>query len=318
MQKIVKTSIFMSDPKKSLGVQRPALGWSGSRDWRDAPNRWFCRNYAGLVVVAWCCLATLGMATCKKTPQNPLSSQTSGNSNAPKQNPSPQPPSQVVEKLNPELSPIRNLISTNQNGAARVRLADHLKIHPTDGQAVFLFGLTYHREKKYAQAVPHFDRALTLPPLYMPINYFRGWALYYLGEAEKSRQAFQSFLQLKPDEPDAHFALGLIAQEEGDLDEAKERFQRSIELVNAQGGRDVQALSKAHTRLAEVFEQRGDLEQAKLNLVVAVKLFPDQYEALYKLYRVHVRLGEHDQAQAVHAQYLATKERVRPGTSFPE
>lgn len=270
------------------------------------------------MLLATIAAAVLGLGSCKPSTPSAAPNPKPAQDSSPQQNPA-QPPTQVVETLKSELSPIGQLIAKNQNGPARVRLNDYLKIHPDDGQAVFLFGLTYHREKKYAQAMPHFDRALTLPPLYAPINYFRGWALYYLGEMEKSREAFEAFLKIKPDEPDSQFALGLIAQEQGDLDQAQRHFQRCIELWNKNPGKaDPHALSKAHARLAEVFDARGDLEQAKLNLMMAVKLFPDQYEALYKLYRVHVRMGESAAAEAVHAQYLAAKERVRPGTSFPE
>lgn len=210
-----------------------------------------------------------------------------------------------------------------------MRLVDYMKLHPADGRAVFLFGLTYHREKKYAQALPHFEKALRLTPDYIVPHYFIGWALYNLGELDQARAAFEKYLKFKPEEPDAHFGIGLIELDEHNLDEAQQRFERSIAGLQKRdpkpGSEDAAALSKAHARLSEVFEQRADsgdanenLQQAKSHLIRAAEMNPDAYEAMYRLYRIHVRLNESEQAEVVRAQYLVTKERVRPGTAFPE
>jgi tetratricopeptide (TPR) repeat protein len=222
-------------------------------------------------------------------------------------------------RLNPELAAAATLIVRFQTDAARQQLQHYLNTHPDDGKALFLFGMTYHREKKYGQALSYFDRSLKLAPDYLPINHFRGWALYYLGELDESRQAFEEFLKTSPDEPDSHFALGLIDLDEQDLDQAKSEFEKSISTLEQEGAKaDPKALSKAHARLSEVYEQRDDLKTACEHLEIAARLFPDHYEALYKLNRIYLRLGETAKAQAAYQQFLAARERLHPGTSFPE
>ena len=80
------------------------------------------------------------------------------------------------------------------------------------------------------QAREHFEEALALEPDYPPAIYFHGWALYYTGEMAAARLAFRNHLSRQPDVGDSHFALGLIAFDENDLEEAETRFRRAIEL----------------------------------------------------------------------------------------
>ncbi|MHC4992193.1 MAG: tetratricopeptide repeat protein [Planctomycetota bacterium] len=221
------------------------------------------------------------------------------------------------EPLGPELSEMFMLIQQYRTGPARVRLRKYRNLHPDDGKAVFLFGLTYHREKRYAKAMEYFREAVELNPEYPLTYHFMGWAHYYLGEPDASREAFEHHLQVQPDVGDSHFGIGLIALDEDRLDDAERRFRRSIELQEDDPARS-RELSKSHVQLAEVLARRGRLEEARSALLLSVELFPDQYEAYYRLYRVLLRLGLEQEAEEALARHRIVKERVRPGTSFPE
>ena len=224
----------------------------------------------------------------------------------------------ALPPLSRDLAPIFALIKERQTGPARVRLRNWLELHPNDGQACFLFGLTYHREKKYGEARPWFEKAIAHAPDYAVSHYFLGWTLYWLGELTSARHEFEKYLQSNPTEHDSHFALGLICLDEDDLAGAERLLKRSIDLLKESKLDDKAALSRAKARLGEVYERTDRLEDARRELEEAVVLYPDHYEALYKLYRVLVRLGETQRAAEIHQQYVATRERVRPGTSFPE
>ena len=223
--------------------------------------------------------------------------------------------------LSPELRQITDqLIARRQTDVARFLLQRYLNEHPDDPHATFLLGLTYHREQKYGQGVTYFEKAIELAPTYHLPNYFAGWAFYNLGDLDRARAAFQAYLEYSPDHPDSLFGMGLIELDDDELDAAKSHFQRSIDLLTSRTGKpgDPQDIAKARTRLAEVYERQDQLDKAKAELVQATTIYPDNYEGLYKLYRVLVRLGEKDEAERIRTLYLATKERVRPGTSFPE
>lgn len=215
-----------------------------------------------------------------------------------------------------DLVEIVRLIGQHQTGDARDRLAGYLAGHPDDGRAEFLLGLTYHREKRYGLARPHFETAARLDPGYHPTYHFLGWCLYYLGEPEAARRAFERHLELE-EEGDSHYALGLIAFDADRLDEAERRYRRAIELQEGNRGR-VAEVAKAHARLADVHLRRDELEQARAELEFATGMWPQHYAAFYKLSMVLARLGEQEAAQRAFDQYryweqLAETKRGVPG-----
>jgi tetratricopeptide (TPR) repeat protein len=212
---------------------------------------------------------------------------------------------------------IIGLIRQGRFGPARVRLRRHLDDYPDDGRAEFLFGLTYHRERHYGQAKPHFERSNSLDPDYAVTSYFLGWCLFYLGDLDAASAAFERHLAAAPLEGDTHFALGLIALEEGRLDDAEASFRRAIGLQEGRTDRR-REIAKAHGRLADVFIDRDDLEQARSELETAIALYPDHYESHYKLFRVLTRLGDTDGAAAAQQEFLAAQQRVPPGKRVRE
>jgi Tfp pilus assembly protein PilF len=219
--------------------------------------------------------------------------------------------------LGPELTAIAQAIGQQQTAAARRSLEAYLQQHPADGRAEFLVGLSYHREKHYALARPHFERAIELTPAYHTTYHFLGWCLYYLGEMPAARAAFEAHLAHMPDEGDSHFGVGLIDLDEDRLDDAERRFRHAIELQadNAARRKDV---SKAHARLGDVYLRRGDLAAARAELETATRLWPQHYTAFYKLSRVLNRLGEPEAAAEAYRQYEYWERRAGQRRGVPE
>ncbi len=213
--------------------------------------------------------------------------------------------------LDPELREPFALIGRQLTVAARDRLAAYQDQHPDNGQAEFLVGLSYHREKRYALARPHFARAIELSPDYHPAYHFLGWCLYYLGEPVEARRAFERHLEHLPDEGDSHFGIGLIDLDQDSLDAAEQRFLNAIE-VQADNPRRRRVVAKAHARLADVYLRRDELQRARVELQRATRMWPEHYAAFYKLSRVLTRLGEQDEAEEAFRQYRLWQERVRP------
>jgi tetratricopeptide (TPR) repeat protein len=216
-----------------------------------------------------------------------------------------------------DLEPIMGLIQSHRTGPARVRLKNHLNLHPDDAQAVFLFGLSYHREKRYQLARESFDRAIALDPNYPLAYYFKAWALYYLGELHEARTLFLIHHAFQPDVADSIFGLGLLDLEDDQLDGAEARFREALELLD-DDPKEASDRSKINARLGDVFAKRGQLEEARRYLERSVELFPDHYEAWWMLHRVLVRLGDTQAADAAKARHDEVKQRLYPRTSFPE
>ena len=215
----------------------------------------------------------------------------------------------LVELSDPRLDEAIQLVSARQYPAARSILEKLRVEHPGAARVRFFLALTYHKEGRYDLARGHYEAIVPRGPVfedYYKAQYFYGWCLYNLGDAKRARTSFEVFLKDQPGASDAHFALGLIAFDEGRIGEAEQHFQKAISLA---GGK-ASAIAKARTRLADVYVQRNRLSDAKKELEQAIALRPRQYNAYYKLYQVALELGEEREAQQALAQFEAWKTRA--------
>jgi Tfp pilus assembly protein PilF len=207
------------------------------------------------------------------------------------------------------------LIRAGEFDAARARLIPIVTAHPRWQRATFLLGLSYHEEQRYGEARPLFARALALDPASddtTSIAMFYGWTLYYLGEPDAARRQFETVLARRPEDPESHFALGLIDYDADDLAAATRRLEAAIALAGARA--DARAEGKARARLADVYVRRGELARARELLEAAVRLRPDAYEAYHKLATVLERLGDAAGAARARARHREVREQVRPSS----
>lgn len=213
-----------------------------------------------------------------------------------------QPPPQATATLQPPLNSIFRMIAQGGFEPARQQLAAYLLENPKSGEAKFLLGLSFHRQKRYALAKPHFEEAAKLSPFFHPTFHFQGWCLYYLGEIDDSYAAFKEHVKLDPKEGDSIFGMGLIEMELDKLDDAESHFQTAIDLQK-DNPRRVRDVAKIHARLADIFIRRENFSKAEEELMQALKLWPQHYIAHYKLYVVLNRLGKEQEAQEAFKLY---------------
>jgi tetratricopeptide (TPR) repeat protein len=181
---------------------------------------------------------------------------------------------------------------------------------PANGKARLFLALSYHKEKRYALARPIYEQILREQPQFEKFDttyYYYGWCLYYLGELPEARAAFDQHLLLDPGVGDSYFALGLIDFEEDKLDDAEQRFLKSIELQKGDARRTAD-VAKAHARLADVHIRRADWAKAKHELLLCTQMHPDHYIAFFKLHTVLNRLGEPEAAATALQSYNTFKE----------
>lgn len=215
-------------------------------------------------------------------------------------------PQQATAKLQPPLNSIFRMIAQGRFEPARQQISTYLVENPNSGEARFLLGLSFHRQKRYALAKPHFEEAAKLSPFFHPTFHFQGWCLYYLGEIDDSYAAFKEHVRLSPNEGDSMFGMGLIEMELDQLDEAEKNFQTAIDLQK-DNPRRVRDVAKVHARLADIFIRRENFNQAQDELEQALKLWPQHYIAHYKLSVVLNRLGKELEAQEAYKRYKSGK-----------
>jgi len=218
-------------------------------------------------------------------------------------------PAKKAPRLDARLTGAFGLIKAGRHAEARkvaeAYLASGDASHP--GQAQFILGLSYHRERLYERARDHFARAVELEPDYVTAYFFYGFTLFNLGRLDEARQAFEKYVAEGPEEAEAIFGLGLVALEQDRVDDAERSFLRAIALAQARAPGPVisgdarEDLARYHARLADVYLRRDDLPRARAALERSVELWPEHFEPWHKLARVLRRLGDAagaDRAQA--------------------
>jgi tetratricopeptide (TPR) repeat protein len=223
----------------------------------------------------------------------------------------------AVAPLAGELAHVYRLIERGDTGPARIRIRNWMDTNGEDAQALFLFGLAYHHERRYATSSAWFEQSLHATPAYPPAAHFLGWSAYYLGDSTTSSEAFRLHLSMSPDEGDSHYGLGLLALDAGELDTAHQCFTRAIELQHQQPDR-IDGISKAMVRLAELEALHGNRIAARAHLEQAVAIDPDRIEGWHRLSRCCRRLGDDEAAAEAERQHAIAIQRVRPRGGFPE
>src|SRR5262245_58950923 len=195
--------------------------------------------------------------------------------------------------------------------AARAYLERPAPAHP--GQAEFVVGLAYHRERLYQRAEEHFARGLGLEPDYATARFFRGFALLNVGRLDDARAELERFLAQAPDDAEAHFGLGLVAIEQDRADDAARAIERAIALTEAAGPKaDRGDLARYLARLADVHLRNDRLAPARVALQRSLALAPQHYETWHKLSRVLRREGNVAGADLAQARSEALF-RIRTG-----
>ena len=198
---------------------------------------------------------------------------------------------------------------------------------PANLRATFYVGLALHKQKRHAEALTFLERADAAPDGAFAesphVPHYLGWCRYYLGDLAGARAAFEQHAAAFPEYDDTQFALGLIAFDQDEVDEAERRFRRALELLQRAGGdagaTTARERAKCLARLGDVALRRGDLESAERDARAAVVLWPDHHEAWAKLARVLDRQGKAAEAATARTEQQAALARIAaaPGKAAP-
>ncbi|MEC8895264.1 MAG: tetratricopeptide repeat protein [Planctomycetota bacterium] len=204
----------------------------------------------------------------------------------------------------PRVEKARKIIGSKP-AEARAILAAVLADHPGSFQARFLVAFSWHRQKHYEKARRGFEEILNSGAVFSGsenVLHFHGWALYHLGRLREAAVAFSRHAEKAPTVAATWFGLGLIALEDGRLDEAETFLLKARDLQGRNSKRKIE-FARTVARLGEVYELQGRLELARSQFEEATRTWPRHYNAHYKLSRVLLRMGEREAAQAALKQH---------------
>lgn len=200
-----------------------------------------------------------------------------------------------------EMARCKALIDAGLPAAARARLAPIVEQHPEWARALGLLALTYYKENRFEPARELFARALAADPAEIAVRPFYGWTLYSLGELDAAAAMFASLLERLPDYAPAHYALGVIDLDRDRLDAARRHLEAAARLAREQEDAPMEGRTRA--RLGDLHARLDELPEAKAELERALELFPGEHEALFRLSRVLLRLGDKGGAEAARRRY---------------
>ena len=103
-------------------------------------------------------------------------------------------------------------------------------------------------------------------------------------------EAFSHMLRLDPDDAEAHYGLGMLAQLVGNLDEALRRYRLAIRVAPD--------YAQAHFNMALVQEAQGARADALSSNLAAIRVLPNYPAALSNLGRLQASIGEIGTARA--------------------
>lgn len=219
---------------------------------------------------------------------------------------------------------IGRMLAERQYDTAIQILDPIIKANPGLHKPRMLLALAHHKSKRYAQARPMWEDLLKTGPAFEKADgsfYYYGWCLYYLGEPEHGRAAFQAYLDVSGSEADdCYFGIGLCGIELGELEDAKKHLTIALDLIEKGIAKDPrmaprlsQPFAKTHARLGEVAMLNNELKVARDHLIIAVDRMPQAHEAWFLLSRTYTRLGEDDLAEHAKKQHDEWEQAARTG-----
>jgi tetratricopeptide (TPR) repeat protein len=105
-----------------------------------------------------------------------------------------------------------------------------LTLRPGSAASYFNYGTALAAAGRLEEAVTQYQRALALRPAYAIAHNNLGTALLQLGRPQPALAAFREAARVDPNLAEAHLNVGLIARAVGDFPEAIARFRRTLEL----------------------------------------------------------------------------------------
>lgn len=153
---------------------------------------------------------------------------------------------------------------------------DHLQDLCYDPEQLLVLGSMALSKPDLKTAIEkHFKRALDLSPDNPATHLAMGKAWFMAGNWPRAREYLVRSIELDPRSDQAYFHLGLIARNNGNLEEAEQLFLRALEFQADN--------PNVHNNLGVTYLEQGAYPSAIRFFQQALKIYPEHLEALYNL-----------------------------------
>ena len=230
-------------------------------------------------------------------------------------------------RFKPDFAPARLALASALSDCGRVEQAmEQLKIsnqvHPGEAEILFAIGFCCERLRRSEQAAEYYRDAVAKDGTLKAARERLAAVDVLMGNNDEAIAQYQAMLQAGPEETWMHTALAHLYFRDGKFHEAVEKFETAIALEPTNWSLvddEVEALvadgqipgaidrlrmlleqqgpfADLHVRLADLYSQSGDDDEALRHYNAAREIQPNYLEAAVKLGTHHMIFGRWDQA----------------------
>jgi tetratricopeptide (TPR) repeat protein len=197
---------------------------------------------------------------------------------------------------------------------------------PQDARPYYYFAQFYFSQQQYRQADYYSEQALSRDPAYPAALILRGQILVLKRQTAAARELLEKACRLEPDNPDAHFQLGVLVDGRQLHPEAVEEFEKVIALrphdprafdylaLNLESLGEPKKAEAAYLKGLQVNDgplfdsfleynygrflmKANRLSESKVRLDRALRLAPETRAVYYEHGRLNLRLQKYKEAQ---------------------
>jgi uncharacterized protein HemY len=188
-----------------------------------------------------------------------------------------------------QVDEIDRLIDDGRDGEARERLAAYLDGGGDHPRAHLLAGRFLFDEGSWAEAVPHFERAVAGSPLWYEPRHWLAQSFLKLDRPASAEGVYQEVDRLMPEAPWGPWGMGAIAWQRGDT-------ERALGLLDEALRRDPEHAPSLRTR-AGIAAIGNDAERERDLLERFLVQRPDDAEATFRLGELAAAAGRATEAR---------------------
>ncbi|HIL86459.1 MAG TPA: sulfotransferase family protein [Candidatus Marinimicrobia bacterium] len=173
------------------------------------------------------------------------------------------------------------------------------KDFPNNPLLLNISGVCYAGLSLMDDAVKSYEKAIAIKPDYADAHFNLGNILRDLGELDGAIKSFVKTIEIMPEYDEAQYNLGVTLQELGQLDEAIEQYEKALS-INPENADLI-------LNLGFIYQGLGQIDEAIEQYHNALTIDPDNAKVLNNLGNAHNDLGQLDVAIKCYEKALAIK-----------
>lgn len=104
------------------------------------------------------------------------------------------------------------------------------ELEPYDKNTYYELGVSLFKEEHYEEAIIELQKYLQNEIVRPEAYFYLAYAFLHLGKLDKAEAYFRKVLRLKPNDAYTYVGLGVIAQTQKNLAQAKEHYEKALAL----------------------------------------------------------------------------------------